>query len=153
MEKQLNDLPINLKGFEYISAVLRKTEKGWGVYEKSVKILIKGFYKSPKEAITLTPDYLKSHNITEEKYLKAIKKEKREIIKNRFCEDIGVRTLFRNIFGFDFITCLASKIYGQTRLDIITFDKKLGTPDGISIKEFIRHKYGEKAVKLVQKMI
>ena len=38
-------------------------------------------------------------------------------------------------------------------LDIIRLDKKLQTPDNVSMADFLKNKYGERASKIVDEMI
>ncbi len=40
-----------------------------------------------------------------------------------------------------------------TGFNIVKFDKHLAVPEGISLKEWIRQKYGEDAVTLIETLI
>jgi hypothetical protein len=59
------------------------------------------------------------------------------------------RTKFSNIFGINlgqFFTLILG-------FDIVTFDKFLQVPDGISTKQYITDKYGGEAVKVVEGLL
>ncbi len=61
---------------------------------------------------------------------------------------------FKSLFGFNmpfdgFIYFMTSRKH----LDVIALDKRLCTPNGISTKDFIAKKYGEKASDFVQSLI
>ena len=57
---------------------------------------------------------------------------------------------FKSIFNFDAPMCL----YTGT-LDVIKLDERLGTSrlDGISMKDYISNKYGQRASEIVEAMI
>lgn len=37
--------------------------------------------------------------------------------------------------------------------DVVEFDKFLGVPDGVSTREFLADRYGDEAVRLIEKLI
>ncbi len=37
--------------------------------------------------------------------------------------------------------------------DIVKFDNDMGTPDGISTKDYIDQKYGKRAVEIIQELL
>ncbi len=37
--------------------------------------------------------------------------------------------------------------------DIVTFDEDIGTPDGVSTKDFIEKKFGNRAVEIINELI
>ena len=56
---------------------------------------------------------------------------------------------FRTIFGM----ALPTYIDAFLMFDVIKFDEDLRVPDGISTKNFVKHKYGVDAVALVEELI
>jgi len=56
---------------------------------------------------------------------------------------------FQNIFGLRLINY--TDVF--TGFDIVKFDMDINTPDGTSIKDFIKKKYGEDAQKLIKEFI
>jgi len=75
--------------------------------------------------------------------------------KSKYFKDRRIQRLFERIFGVPLMRfyCTVSRIFGYYTLDIMLFDKWLETPDGISTKDYIRQKYGDVAVKLVEKLM
>lgn len=58
------------------------------------------------------------------------------------------------LLGFDLPICyILTAVQGYKVLDVIKLDKKLGTPDGISTKDFIEFLYGDELLKLVEELI
>jgi len=59
-----------------------------------------------------------------------------------------LRNEFRELTG---ITCPIDPLIGG--INIIKFDKMLGTPDNVSISDYLKEKYGERANQIVDEMI
>lgn len=61
---------------------------------------------------------------------------------------------FKEIFGFDIpVSGLIQAFTSTLKLCPISLDGHLGTPAGISTKEYIREKFGDEAVELCEKLI
>jgi len=61
---------------------------------------------------------------------------------------------FKQIFGFDIpVSGLIQSFTHTLKLCPISLDGHLGTPAGVSTKEYIREKYGDEAVELCAKLI
>jgi len=56
---------------------------------------------------------------------------------------------FKAIFG-EHLQKYMHPLWG---FDIVQFDKELGVPDGISTKDFIKSKYGQTAVSMIEDLI
>ena len=56
---------------------------------------------------------------------------------------------FKRIFGFSISRCV-DPLYG---FDIVSFDRTLAVPDGISCKAYIKAKYGKDAAKLIEDLL
>jgi len=61
---------------------------------------------------------------------------------------------FYKIFGFCApINRNVSPFFGYLVLDIVELDSMFDVPDGVSLKEHIKNKYGDKAVSVVEEWI
>lgn len=60
---------------------------------------------------------------------------------------------FRAMFSDHFNASLESYMDLMFGFDIVKFDEFLGTPDGISTKDFIEKKYGKEAMELIESLI
>jgi len=83
------------------------------------------------------------------------KEEVKKKIKNKFFKDVRIDNLFIKIFNRS-LTSFRDKLMllnGDYTLDVIALDNYIHTPDGISMSNFILKEYGEKALKLVKKLM
>ena len=69
---------------------------------------------------------------------RAKKNKKFQKLRNEFQELTGITVPIDPLIG---------------GLDIIRLDKKLQTPDNVSMADFLKNKYGERASKIVDEMI
>lgn len=132
---------------------VQKDGKGWKVIHiKTDSVVCRA--KNKKEVLYLADKILTDKG--ESKTLKAIKYLKAKRIKNKFFNDIRIQRLFKNTFGEelykfrDYLMYLLSSSYC---IDIVRLDKRIGTPSGVSCKEYIKSKYGDRALKLVTKLM
>lgn len=71
--------------------------------------------------------------------------EKRALKNKRFAE---LREEFKQITG---VTCPIDPILGG--IDIVKLDEMIGTPDNVSMSDYLKSKYGERADKIVDEMV
>lgn len=66
------------------------------------------------------------------------------------------KRMFKNIFNIDlyiFRDMFLSLAVGSFQFDIIAFDKFIKTPDGVSCKDYVKQKYGDQALKMIERLI
>lgn len=79
---------------------------------------------------------------------------KRRVDKRANCRIY--KRMFKNIFNIDlynFKDRFLSLAIGGFQFDIISFDKFIKTPDGISCKDYVKQKYGDQALKMIERLI
>lgn len=105
--------------------------------------------KTKKAAIKNANDILsaKGQKVIERTFT-ALRKKR---VHNRFFEYLQPE--FKKIFGFTCPVCLTSGLTGRRSIDVISFDKRIGTPNGISTYDYIKKTYGKRAKKILQKLI
>lgn len=136
---------MNKYGYEFTA---EKTLDGWKV--SSVKHYLKvSIGKTKKEALSNAMKILenKGKAETDQAFINGRKKT----VKNRLFDYL--KPYFKTVFGFECPPCKLSMILNGKSIDVVKFDKLAGTPDGISTYDFIAKKYGNKAVKLLKKLI
>jgi len=66
------------------------------------------------------------------------------------------KRMFKNIFKIDlfyFRDMMLSAVIGKFQFNIIAFDKFIKTPDGVSCKDYVKQKYGDRALKMIERLI
>lgn len=123
------------------------------MFTKKTDRKIGGYFSTKTEAHENAIKELYRHGEKETK--NQIKKIIKAKIRNRFFNDERIRKLFKKIFNLELFYLADPYMYsiGYSNLNIILFDKLINTPDGISTRNFVRNKYGIKALKLIEKIL
>jgi len=139
----------NLYGINFI---VKDSKQGKRLYVKNLDIPVNPGVKTYKQAYEQGLSILKDKGEVET--IKAYKYYIDKKVKERFFNDVRINKLFYDIFKLKLLDFKYrySVLIGDC-LDIIRFDKVIGTPEGISTKDYINRLYGNKAVKLIEKLI
>lgn len=129
-------------------------KKLWRLYVKNLDIPVNSYYRSQKKAynegIKLLQDKGEAEKVKAYKY--ALKRK----IKTKFFNDLRIQALFSSIFKLPLMPLKDRFMFGmagETCLDVMYFDTLLKTPSGVSCKDHIKSNYGDKALKLVTKLM
>ncbi len=145
-------IPIKYYNENGVDFYLKKGKEWLSREKRSQAVILRA--KTKREAILDTLTLLSSKTPRDIKKAIDFALHKRRVDKR--ANSRIYKRMFKNIFNIDlynFKDMWLSAVIGVFQFDVIAFDKFIKTPDGTSCKDYVKQKCGDKALKMIERLI